>query len=267
MKKWFVLIKTEILLACLWIIFGIGTEYCQIHFMRPDYMFEIQSRTDLNALWIVILSSFFQIFRFPRYWGKQSNSDFEFFFSRAISRKSIFLTRSFVYFFICLFPVITIWVHSNLHPLIRIELPYNSATYREETKQFYLTHFRGAQLQPNKHDKDIEYVALPNGRIDQAFLSSIWIGVYALLFQALGFILLQPKIRLWIQASVFIFFMFSMFFLEEWINFAGGSRSYYAVLLSWTNAHPFSVLAMLAALAVVVQIYCCRKFVKMEVIS
>ena len=192
--------------------------------------------------------------------GVQPFGALEFMFTRAIDRVSLFATRSALYLLFSTLPLVLILAHGYAAPLIRLELPYNNNQHREETKQFYLSHFEGAYLQEPDTGGNEDYVVLPQGRVDEAAFTVFFNFAFALLFQMALFVI--PR-KPWIWLATF-------FVIATAFSFAGLSLktpSFYEASLAWVTQHTFPVFLGLALLTVATQLYCCRRFVATEITS
>jgi hypothetical protein len=191
----------------------------------------------------------------------QAVNSLEFFFSHAIRRSLLFSVKASLYLGLTLMPLLTIWGYSYTKPIIRIELPYNTLEHREATKQFYLTHFEGAYLQKDEKDKEGNkyWVILPKGQVDRARFTLVWVFACTLLFQAVLFAL-SPAKR-W--ASIPIYFGLLG------VTTMGGSSvkvpSSYEMGLAWVAQHTFLSFVTLGLITLIVELYCCRRFVNTEI--
>jgi hypothetical protein len=187
----------------------------------------------------------------------------EFFFTRAIRRRSIFGVKAGVYLLLTLLPLLTVWACSYTKPIIRIELPYNTQGHREATKQFYLGHFTGAYVQKDEQDKEGNkfWVVLPKGQVDRAIFTLVWVFTCTLFSEVMLFAFFQAKPR--------IFFL--TYFLLLIATTLGGSSmmvpSHYETGLAWVSQHAFLAFLILGLLTVLSQLYCCRRFVNTEIAS
>ena len=194
--------------------------------------------------------------------GQAANS-LEFFFTRAIHRRSIFGVKASVYLLLSLMPLLTVWVYSYTKPVIRIELPYNTQEHREATKQFYLNHFTGAYVQKDEQDKEGNkaFVVLPQGQVNRAAFTLFWVFLGTLLFQVMVFSF-SPAMR-WVSIPIF----FVLMFLTSWGDASSKIPSHYEVGLTWVAQHTFLAFLILGILTALSQVYCCRRFVQTEITS
>jgi hypothetical protein len=196
--------------------------------------------------------------------GGKSLGSLEFFFSKAISRTSLFCVKVSLFLMLGVLPLVTVWAYSLTKPTIRIELPYNTVEHREATKQFYLTHFQGAYLQKDEQDKEGNkvFVVLPKGQVNRSVFTMIWTFTGILLFQVMTFAFFP--VHRWISVSTLFTFMILT-------SFFGGasmkSPSLYEIGLAWITQHTLLTLLELGLLTILTQLYCCWRFVNTEITS
>jgi hypothetical protein len=187
----------------------------------------------------------------------------EFVFTKAIHRASLFCVKSSLYLMICSMPLVIACVHSYGKPTIQIELPQNSIEHREETKQFYLTHYEGAYLQASDTGKNEDYIVLPEGRLNQAvgyFLFGLTAILYIQTFIFAFSGVVQLNRRSFLTLTVFAAFVpvASYWFIPSGFCEAG---------LGWITQHAFLAFLGVGVIAFLSQKYCCDRFVNIEVIS
>ena len=183
---------------------------------------------------------------------------FQFMFTRAIDRISLFCAKTSFFLMLSAMPLVAIWAYSYTAPTVRVEL-YNSLHHREETKQFFLSHFDGAYLQEPDAGRNKDYVVLPCGRTDEAVCIFMCVIAATVLFQVILFTFTQ---RRWMPAVVFVLLMV----LLPFTGFSRHSPSPYEVTVAWFAQHTFQSLLGLFVFTVAAQFYC-RRFINTEITS
>ena len=193
----------------------------------------------------------------------QTVNSLEFFFSKAISRSSIFYIKAGAYLILSLLPLVVVCAYSCAKPVIRIELPYNPPGHREATEQFYLNHFSGAYVQKDERDKEGNkaFVVLPNGQVDYAIFTLLGAFIGTLLLQVVSFSF--PPGKRWISVLTF----FALLILSNWGSNSPQTPSHYEMGLAWVAQHTFLALSGLGLLTAMAQLYCCQRFVNTEITS
>ena len=163
------LLKNDI--RVVWTVFPLAGVYVYLYEkdFRQDQMFELTSALGGGAFFFLVpYLSWNFLFQNQNLGVKTTNApsvaSLEFMFTRAIDRISIFCAKTSFFFLLSAMPLVAIWAYSYTAPTVRVELPYNSLHHREETKQFFLSHFDGAYLQEPDAGRNKDYVVLPRGR-------------------------------------------------------------------------------------------------------
>jgi hypothetical protein len=258
------LLKNDSRMAWPFLFLSAFYAYLSIKGYKHDQMFELTSGSAHSTfLFLIPFMLWNFLFSNGNYGFKAANAftfnSLEFMFSRAISRVTLFCAKTSIFLFLCLLPLVLILVFSLTDPVIRVELPYNSHHHREETKQFYLTHFKEAYLQESDTGNNKDYVVLPHGRIDAARYSLLVIFSGALFFQTTLFFFLKAR---WMSFTIY-------FVLALLPSLADGFHgpSPYEVSLAWVTQHTMTAVSMLVLLTILSQLYCCRRFVNTEITS
>jgi hypothetical protein len=239
--------------------------YFSIREFRQDQMFELTPTAGGGAmLFMLPFLMWYFLFEDQSYGLKPgpraSLVSLEFMFTRAIDRVSLFCVKTSLFLVISATPLVVIWAYSFTAPSVRVELPYNSLQHREETKQFYLSHFDEAYLQEPDDGRKKDYVVLPHGRTNQAVCTFLFTFAATLLFQVMLFFFRR---RRWIALVSFFFLMI----LSSFAALSRHSPSPYEKSLAWVNQHAFLAVAALFALTGITQRYCCWRFVNTEITS
>jgi hypothetical protein len=191
----------------------------------------------------------------------------EFFFTRALSRKSLFYAKASVFLLICFTPVALPLIASYTNPKMRVDF-YQGSKGEKATKQFYMANFSGAHIEKDLKDKggDHYYVALPKGRTDKAFLGFVVGCTGALLYQLGSFLLWDKRWAQWLM--VLAWFGLPYYFLRFiYVPKSAGIPSGYETNLVLVNQHSALVLLGLGLLFIVTQAYACQRFVKTEILA
>ena len=134
---------------------------------RPDHMFGLTPGGGTGSFLFVIPFMMWNfLFENQSYGLKPFSSislvaSLEFMFTRAVGRVSLFCAKTTLYLMVSAMPLVLPWAYSFTAPTVRVELPYNSHQHREETKQFFLSHFADAHLQEPDDGANKDYVVLP----------------------------------------------------------------------------------------------------------
>ena len=199
--------------------------------------------------------------------------DMEFFFSRAVSRRTLFYARSSRFLLACLFPVLLTWAFSYGRPLIKMRISYVEKQ-REPMEQYYLAHYPDAFLLREPVDKDgneTVYAVLPRGQVSRAFFAVAFVCFTALLYQFATFIFWGNR---WAVIAVFLGFIFlpvsSIFWLVQSHIYSIDdvfAPSLYETGLAWVTQHTPLTLLILGVLTIVTQTYSCRRYINTEITS
>lgn len=188
----------------------------------------------------------------------------EFFFSRAISRRSLFLSLSGLYLFFCFSPLVTVWAYSHTKPELDISLHY-AASHRA-AEDFYLSRFKGSYLRLNKasHFPDDVCVVLPQGQVDRARFALVWGGVVALLCQATGILVLgrPSRYRLWFVWIALLPILTDVPWFENLFPLSS-----YESGLAWVHLHPVLSVGGLVLFVFATEAFFLRRFVNTEIRS
>jgi hypothetical protein len=201
-----------------------------------------------------------------------SSGELEFFFTRAISRRSIYWAKTTRYLLACLFPFLITWAYSSSKPLIRVEAP--NINKEASMEQYYLSHFQDSHIQAVPVDgKPTNYVILPHGQMNRTFFTLAWVCFAALLLQFTIFLFWDKSrvmIAIWfafvaLPGFIFLLLTFSTAssILDETPLFV---PTFYEAAMAWVTQHTAPTLLALGLLAIVVQTYCCRRYINTEII-
>jgi hypothetical protein len=264
-----------ILLAIL--LYGVFFAYLLLSLHREDETFILGFIPAGSFADLLIPLSLIFVFKIPPIGIKnpqlaRHQGELEFFFTRAISRRSIFYAKATRYLLACLLPFLATWAFSCARPLIRVEAPYEFGR-RAAMEQFYFTHYYDAHLQTAPY-KDIvlTYVVLPHGHMNMAFFTFAWVCFATLLFQFI-FFLFWGKFRA--MVAVFAAFIIVPCIVLEMLLSSNASSiinpaptftpSFYESSLAWVTVHAALTLLILVLTAIVTQTYCCHRYINTEI--
>jgi len=272
LRQFFLLLKFEVTswlwLAPLFYTF-VFLEIFHHRMQQASYMFHLDpgdAQQLAMTLWFAFWAMFLSTARGVAPVGRPALNQFgglnlEFFFGQAIHRPTWFAVKTTMFTALGLVPVLMIYYFSCINPMVKVELPYNTAQDRIAAKQFYLTHFEGSTLEEPDTGKNEVYVILPHGRQSQALHSAALNILLLTMFEVLAF-LLWPRMMGALLASMgTIFFSFFLTFLSR------GFPSRYETEIAYVCGHPLPTFAALGVLFLLAQIYCGRRFVNTEMTS
>jgi hypothetical protein len=205
--------------------------------------------------------------------GNAADGDLEFFFTRAVSRRSLFYSRASRYLLASLLPFLIILAFSCARPLTRVRLSY-VAQQQADMERYYLGHYHDAFLQRYPADelgnKRID-VVLPRGHVHQSFLAVAFVCATALLYQLITFAFWGKRLAM--RGLFFGLMLLPIAFLH-WLMPSHTSSSifdiftptFYETALAWVTLHTALTLLILGLMAIVTQAYCCRRYINTEII-
>ncbi len=187
----------------------------------------------------------------------------EFLFSRALPKPAIFFAKVLIYLAICILPLVSASAYSRWHPEAQVVVLPTAREQREKMVQFYTEHFGGVQVERNKESGDILRVRLLSMGAPYADYR-IFIGAVMALLCQFG-IFLFPKCR-WVPLTLIVGGGL-LFIGASYVPSGGWVSSLYGAGLVWCTHHGPLAFAFVGILAVLVEVYCCRRFVNLEIES
>lgn len=237
------------------------------------YMFSLNGHFDGGTSLFVILFAANYLFLNGTFGFKSDGNPVglhynpEFFFTRAIARRSQFYAKACLYLGFACLTSLGLVGYSCTKPAISLELPYNTAAYRETVKSFYLTQFKGSVIQKEGSDKEgnKSWVILPHGNILMATFDLVLVYLQSLIF-LFGLFLFRRKV--WCLFLMYIALLIVPLAVAA-AMWGGGTQqlSLYERGFAWTINHPAGVLGLLLISTVMVLGYCAKQFIRSEVVS
>ncbi len=214
----------------------------------------------------LIVGSIFQ----NRPWGgkDQRLGGLEFPFTRAISRAQLFWAKALIYLFASVAFGLSALVLSAFHPEISLRQTYR-AEARQATNSFYLENFSEAALKPDPEDKTGRNanIHLPRGRVAVGWTMLV-IGIaFALCYQVVVFFLPETRLAtVLLLITLFIGVVLVPLLSLWWWRIESLMITPYDRLVAMVGRHPLVIFLGLGALALAVESFCCRRFVRKEVL-
>ena len=187
-------------------------------------------------------------------------SSLEFLFTRAVSRRTIFYSKTCLYPLVCLLPLVLFLVLSYVKPELKLRI-YNNSNEALATEQFCLANFDGAHLESDPIVKYSHYVVLPHGWVEQAWLYLLFFTAWTLAYQFAAFLLWNTR---WGQAVLYLFSIIGMSGVPLYFTLSGNNFEWQ---LAWATHHRLLLILGLAAAGALIQSFSCRRFVNTEVLE
>jgi hypothetical protein len=239
--------------------------YLSIASYKDDHLYDLNPITSGGFfLFFMPFLAFNLLFQSENYGfanpSKPAIGKIEFMFTRAIDRFELFAAKASLFLLFSSLPLLMIWACSYTTPSLKVQLPYSDKEYRQEAKQFYLSHFENAYLQTPDVGTNKDYVVFPKGRINQS-ISTFMLGLsVTLLFQVILFTFPQ---RRWLPFVALLLFAVIL----PLGSFAHIPPTPYEYISAWVVRYTGLCFLVIGFLVVLAEFYCYRRFINTEITS
>jgi hypothetical protein len=144
-----------------------------IMLMRETHYYFFSSAGD-SFMYVILFLGYQLLFQtgYIRTWNTAAllPSIGEFWFTRPVSRSTLFWHKAALFLLLIAAPGLTAWVWSHHQPKIKLKLPYTLSVQSERRESFYLQQYPGARLvgDPANGQRTRDYLILPQGQVDLA---------------------------------------------------------------------------------------------------
>ena len=209
------------------------------------------------AIWMIFL----HLFQNPtKSLYPSAMGGYEFLFTKAITRRTLFYSKAGAYLIASLLPVVLSLVLSFSKPELKLRI-YENSPEAALTEQFCLANFDGAHLQSDPEVQGAHFVVMPTGWVDEGFYFFFIYAAAALAYQ-FGVFLVWPRYGVILPAGVIL----AASGLQFYFVFSRKLNDFESQI-AWASHHRLPLLLGLAVAAVCIQLFSCRRFVNTEVLA
>ncbi|MDR1191737.1 MAG: hypothetical protein LBK60_08785 [Verrucomicrobiales bacterium] len=218
-----------------------------------------------TATFYPLIVMFAGVVFFREFWKNKnlSNAPLEFLFTLPVRRRQIFRVKSSLLAVSLLVPFLGIFAYNLTQPDYKVQLPYQTAEYRENSKIFYLGNFAGARLEKADDGKNENYIHLPSAgnQITAYNLGYVWLLTLLFYGATFGLGWRNPFYFMLFVILPLLWPLGELFFHERLVH----KISFYEYSVAWLGRHWLGYWAVLLALTVIVYHFSARKFINAEV--
>lgn len=197
-------------------------------------------------------------------WGKMDARvlGLEFPFTRAIGRVRLFWAKAALYLLASMSFGLSYLIFSAVQPDLNVRAPYAEKDRRTLTS-FYAENFPGTTVMNPTKKYGANHIVIPRGNVAVACAALVMGLVFAVAFQFIQSLLPETKVAAWILIGGSMLALVLILLTPLWSNLLISPYERFVTTL-WR--HPLSFgLALVAAIGAV-EMFCCHRFVRKEIL-